>query len=165
MVTTAEFDMDTLDVFMTTMLQGDREGALAFVSRALEGGASLEAVVTGLLAPALVDLGRRWASAEIGVGESQAAAVIVRAALSRSATSSTPTERPAVAVCCPEGEAHELAAEMVAEVLRSEGWPAELLGATVPAADVRSYLDRRKPMALLVSCTTPCGLPGAARMV
>ena len=82
-----------------------------------------------------------------------------------SAPSATPTERPAVVVCCPEGEAHELAAEMVAEVLRSRGWPVDLLGATVPAADVRAYLDRRKPTALMVSCTTPCGLPGAARMV
>jgi excisionase family DNA binding protein len=165
MVTTAEFDMATVDGFMAKMLDADREGALALVSRALESGASLEAVVTGLLAPALVDLGRRWASAEIGVSESQAAAMIVRTALLRAAPSSTPTGLPAVAVCCPEGEAHELAAEMVAEVLRSRGWPPELLGATVPAADVRSYLERRKPSALMVSCTTPCGLPGAARLI
>jgi len=130
MVTTAEFDMATVDVFMAKMLDADREGALALVSRALERGASLEAVVTGLLAPALVDLERRWTAAEIGVSESQASAIIVRAALLRSAPPSTPPGRPAV-----------------------------------PAADVRSYLVRRKPMALWVSCTTPCGLAGAARIV
>jgi MerR family transcriptional regulator, light-induced transcriptional regulator len=165
MVSTTEFDLGRLDVFIAKMLDADREGALAFVAQALADGASLEGVVTGLLAPALNDLGRRWAAAEIGVSESQAAAMIVRAALLRAASPATPNERPVVVVCCPEGEAHELAAEMVAEVLRSLGWPAEMIGATVPAADVRAYLERRKPIALMVSCTTPCGLPGAARMV
>jgi methanogenic corrinoid protein MtbC1 len=165
MANTTEFDLGMTDLFIAKMLDADRDGALAFVSRSLDDGASLETVVTGLLAPALVDLGRRWAAAEIGVSESQASAMIVRAALLRAPASSPATERPVVAVCCPEGEAHELAAELVAEVLRSRGWPVDLLGATVPAADVRAYLDRRKPTALMVSCTTPCGLPGAARMV
>src|SRR6478609_3194547 len=63
MANTTEFDLGMTDLFIAKMLDADRDGALAFVSRSLDDGASLEAVVTGLLAPALVDLGRRWAAA------------------------------------------------------------------------------------------------------
>jgi excisionase family DNA binding protein len=68
-------------------------------------------------------------------------------------------------VCCPEGEDHEIPADMVCQVLRSYGWPAEQLGGEVDAAELRGYLSRRRPAALLVSCTTPCGLAGAARAI
>jgi excisionase family DNA binding protein len=54
---------------------------------------------------------------------------------------------------------------MVTEVLRSLGWPAELVGSAVPPRELSRFLARRRSAGLLLSCTTPCGLVGAARAI
>jgi len=159
------FDLSTLEAFTAQLLELDRRGALDVVEEARRAGGSLESIVTGLLAPSLVDVGRRWAAAEVGIAEAQAAAAIVRTALLRCASAEPGGERPLVAVCSPEGEPHDVPAEMVGEVLRAAGWPVDFLGTGIPASDLHDYLDRRHPSAILVSCTTPCGLPGAARVI
>jgi excisionase family DNA binding protein len=159
-----------VDAFVDELLGADRDAALARVDGHLAAGTSAEELVDGLLAPALVEVGRRWEAAETSIGESQAAERIVQAALARAAPTSTAAGRPAVrtrsgvTVCSPVGEAHELPGQMLGEVLRAHGWVTETLG-SVPARDVHEYLSRRRPAALLLSCTTPCSLPGAARAI
>jgi MerR family transcriptional regulator, light-induced transcriptional regulator len=165
MVNAVELDLATLDGFITEMSDGDKDAASALVAAAREDTVSLDTIVSGLVSPALVEAGHRWAAAEVGVSESRAAATIVRAVLGQAAPSAPPAEQGAVVVCCTEGEAHDLAAEMVAEVWRSHGWPARIIAAEMQPLDVEILLRRHRPAALLVSCTTPCGLPGAARMI
>jgi excisionase family DNA binding protein len=165
MVNVAHFDVATLEALGTHLRELDRDGALALVERALADGADLDAVIGRLLAPALVDLGRRWVTGEIGAAEAHAAASITRAALFRAGPLTAPSGKPRVAVCCPDGELHGMPAEMIAELLRAHGWPAEQIGTAVPAWELRGYLARRQPAALLLSCTTPCGFAGAARAI
>lgn len=165
MVNAAQFDLGTLHAFNAQLQQLNRDEALSVVDDAVGCGTSVEALVTGLLAPALVDVGRRWAAAEMGAAEAQAASAIARTALLRCGTQLPPTDRPPVTVVCPEGEAHQIPAEMVTEVLRSLGWPAELVESAVPPRELSRFLARRRSAGLLVSCTTPCGLVGAARAI
>ncbi|HEX3425092.1 MAG TPA: GAF domain-containing protein [Acidimicrobiales bacterium] len=155
-----------LDALITDLAQLDHSAAMALVEHARADGASVEAVVTTLLAPALAEIGRRWAAAEIGAAEALAAAAIARQALPRSPAPhlSIPTQH-GVAVCCPPGEHHEIPAEMVTELLRAEGCPAQHLGAGINPRHLPGYLNRQRPAALIISCTTPCGLPGAARSI
>jgi excisionase family DNA binding protein len=40
-----------------------------------------------------------------------------------------------------------------------------MVGATISSSDLSIFLNRKRPTALVVNCTTPCGLPGAARMI
>jgi len=140
----------TFEAFTTHLQNLDQEDALSLVEEALDHGDSLESVVTGLLAPALVELGRRWVVGELGGAEVRAAAALTRSALLRAGPARVP-EGPAgqvrapVVVCCPEGEDHEIPADMVCQVLRSYGWPAEQLGGEVEAAELRGYLTRRRP--------------------
>jgi excisionase family DNA binding protein len=155
----------TLEELVARLGRVDRDGALAAVDRAVAAGATLDEIVTGLLAPAQVDMGRRWAEGELGAADAQAVAAIVRVALARAAPPANPTDHQPVVVACPEGEHHELPAEMVTELLRARGWPATLIAGAVPAADLRRYLRSHRPAALLLSCTTARGLPGAARVI
>jgi excisionase family DNA binding protein len=143
----------------------DHSAALALVDRARADGASIEGIVTGLLAPALVELGRRWAAGEVGAAEALAAAAIARAAIPRAPAPVGYEGQRSVAVCCPPGEHHEIPAEMVTELLRAEGCLAQHLGAGVTPKHLPGFLSRQRPAALLISCTSPCGLPGAARSI
>ncbi|MGH9124967.1 MAG: B12-binding domain-containing protein [Acidimicrobiales bacterium] len=158
-----QVDLEALTHHLTRLDQG---AALALVEEARAGGASVDAVVTGLLAPALVEIGRRWAVGEVGAAEALAASAIARQALPRTPAPhiSEPQEH-SVAVCCPPGEHHEIPAEMVTELLRAEGSAAQHIGAGISPRHLPGYLSRQRPAALLISCTTPCGLPGAARSI
>jgi excisionase family DNA binding protein len=164
-VNAARFDVGTLHAFNAQVQQLNRDEALSLVDEAVSCGASTEAVVTGLLAPALVDVGRRWAAAELGAAEAQVASTIARTALLRCPSRTPSRDRPRVIVGCPEGEQHQIAAEMVTELLRAYGWPAELVGRGVPPKELGRFLARRRPVGLLLSCTTPSGLVGAARAI
>ncbi len=147
------------------LAQLDRDGAVALVERSRAQGATVEELILDLLTPALVEVGRRWAAGEAGAATAQAAAGIVRTLLPRCPLPEAPAGRLPVAVCAPDDELHDLPGEMVTELLRAAGWPAQFIGTGVTARQLPSFLASRRPSALLLSCSTPCGLPGAARAI
>jgi excisionase family DNA binding protein len=157
--------MATLEELTNHLGRLDHGAALALVERVQADGMSVAGLVTGLLAPALVEVGRRWASGEVGAAEALAAAAIVRGAIPRTPMPPGLSNHRTVAVCCPPGEHHEIPAEMITELLRAEGCSAQHIGAGVTPKHLPGFLSRQRPAALLVSCTTPCGLPGAARSI
>ena len=157
--------MMTLEELTNHLGRLDHGAALALVERVQAEGMAVAGLVTGLLAPALVEVGRRWASGEVGAAEALAAAAIVRGAIPRTPMPPGLPNHRTVAVCCPPGEHHEIPAEMITELLRAEGCSAQHIGAGVTPKHLPGFLSRQRPAALLVSCTTPCGLPGAARSI
>lgn len=163
-MTQAGPDLAALDALAAQLDHLDRDGALALVTQMKAKGASVTELIADVLAPALTDVGRRWEGGVIGAGEALAEAGIIRAALPRS-TAPTSSDRRMVAVCCPQGEGHEIAAEMLTEVLRASGWPAIHIGAGITAKQLPGFLGKQSPAALVVSCTTSVGLPGAARII
>ncbi|MDQ1426773.1 MAG: hypothetical protein QOK39_249 [Acidimicrobiaceae bacterium] len=124
-------------------------------------------VITGLLAPALVEVGRQWAAGEAGAAEAMAASAIVRSCIPRSAvpTSQSPANGRLVAVCCPPGEDHEIPGEMVAELLRQQGWSALNMGSGLTPQQLPRFLADQRPAAVLVSATTAAALAGTAQII
>ncbi len=158
-------NLANLEAFTAHLARLDHSAAMSLVDRSRGGGSSMEDIIAGLLAPALVEVGRRWAAGEVGAAEALAAAAIARAAIPRAPVLAAGSEHRSVAVCCPPGEHHEIPAEMLTELLRAEGCPAQHIGAGVTPKHLPGFLSRQRPAALLMSCTTPCGLPGAARSI
>jgi excisionase family DNA binding protein len=158
-------DPAALESMVLHLDQLDRDAALALAGRLRQDGALVDGLITGLLAPALIEVGRRWASGEVGAAEARAAALIAQAATPRASLPTGATIDHPVAVCCPHGEQHEIPAELVTELLRAEGWPALYIGAGVTAKHLPGFFAKRRPAALLVSCTTSGGLAGAARLI
>ncbi len=165
MVVPVRSNLMDLEALTTHLSRLDHAAALALVERSRADGASLEAIVSGLLSPALIEVGRRWAANEIGAAEALAASAIARAVIPRAAMPSNHAGRGSVAVCCPPGEHHEIPSEMLTEQLRAAGVPAHHLGAGVTPKHLPGYITSQRPSALLISCTSPCGLPGAARSI
>jgi excisionase family DNA binding protein len=145
----------------------DREGAMTVVDEGCRERRSSAAAITGLLAPALVEVGRQWAAGETGAAEAMAAAAIVRSCIPCSAVPATQAfaRRRMVAVCCPPGELHDIPGEMVAELLRQHGWAALSMGSGLTPEQLPRFLADQRPAALLVSATTACALPGTAQVI
>jgi len=119
-------------------------------------------VITDLLGAAQIEVGRRWQANEWDVGREYAATSItdyVLAAVSRRWPVDT-RAGPQIVVLCAEGESHALPARMQVELLRLHGWPVTMLGASLPAEYLESYLRRHRVLAAAVSCTLARSLPG-----
>jgi methanogenic corrinoid protein MtbC1 len=161
----ADLLIDTRDRLVELALQGDTSGARALVSR-VANVESMSDVIEVVFAGAQIEVGERWQNNQCSVVDEHLATSVVRSALETvlSITRWRGEKRGSVAVSCAEGDWHSLAARLQAEKLISHGWSVRFLGASSPGDQVQSYLARNNPSALVITCTTPLALSGAARL-
>ena len=152
--------------FVELLEQADQPGALGLVTGLAEQGATPEAVVLEVLAPAQREVGRRWEDGRWSVAQEHAATALTDIALGLLALEAEPSRdgRHAV-VACVEGEWHAMPARMAAEVLRLRGWHVTFLGGSVPADDLARYIAGERPDVVGLSCSMPMSLKGAARSI
>ena len=123
------------------LLAGDGPGGWAIVEQALASGAAPPDLYLQLLAPALREIGDRWAAGRTSIDEEhRATSVAVRIVGRLAPQFARPgrTRRGAVLLGGAPGDPHQLPVAMVADVLRSEGLVVVDLGADVPT---QSLLD------------------------
>ena len=97
--------------------------------------ASLAESLLGVLAPALVEVGERWACGDVSVAQEHLASATVRAALHRLLSDQRADVRGTAVLACAPGERHDIGLLMLAVLLRSDGWQVAYLGADTPFAD------------------------------
>ncbi|HEX9991712.1 MAG TPA: cobalamin-dependent protein [Acidimicrobiales bacterium] len=122
--------------FESRLLAGDAASAWSVVESALAGGADLAEVYLGVMTPALVCIGERWASGEIDVAAEHRASVIVDGIIGRLAPrfSRRGRTRGTVVIGAVAGERHSIPVAFVADVVRVAGFAVVNLGADVPTA-------------------------------
>ena len=153
--------------FWPTLVAGDVQAGRALVIEQLNAGVPGSALITGLLVPAQRSAGLRWQAAQWTVADEHAATSVVDAALATIEHSRAFPASDAVAwlAVCAETEWHTLPARFAMQLAREGGANVRFLGASVPADHLREYLARQQPEGLLLSCTTPSALAGAARSI
>ena len=160
-ITTAEVER-----FVDHLARRDRRSAVRQALGLSEAGSSVQDLVLGLLVPAQVEVGRRWAANRWSVADEHAATAITDAVLAAvSWRIEAAEDQGHVVVTCAEGEWHSLPARMVAEVLRVHGWLVTFLGASTPANHLRRFVDEVGAVGVVVSCSVPIFLSGALRSI
>jgi excisionase family DNA binding protein len=146
------------------LLAGDERGAWSIVEAALAAGASVEAVLLDIVAPALRSIGERWASGEIDVALEHRASGVTQRLLGRLSpqVARRGRTRGTVVLGAPAGEAHGLVTSIVADVVRCSGWEVSDLGADVPASSFAIAADSADVVAVGVSVTRDECLASAA---
>jgi len=153
------------DAFLELALAGERRQAVGLTLDLLDEGFSLPAVLDSVVGVAQREMGRRWQHAEVSVADEHLVTGISQAALTAiSANDHRQAAMGTVVVACAEGDWHALPSQMFAESLRAAGQGVLHLGASVPAADVAMLLERRRPEALLVTCSLPLSYLGVASL-
>jgi DNA-binding transcriptional MerR regulator len=102
----------------------------------LFGALTVEAVIRDVLMPYLHELGDRWESGEVTVGQEHFASNLIRSRLAALATGWGSGRGPRALLACPPGELHDIALLSFGLVLRRAGWRVVYLGADSPMADV-----------------------------
>ena len=107
-----------------------------------------------VLAPALVEVGERWARGDVSVAQEHLASSTVRAALQKLLSDQRADVRGTAVLACAPGERHEIGLLMLAVLLRSDGWQVAYLGADTPYADAVRLADDLDAAALCLSATS-----------
>ena len=91
-----------------------------------------EAIRSALL-PAMHEIGARWKAGSCDIGHEHFATEVVRAWLSRRASSfPVSTRRPPIVLACGPRDLHTIGLEAFAVLLASRAWPTRILGAMTP---------------------------------
>ena len=115
--------------------------------------APVERAFADVLAPALIEVGEKWASGGLTVAQEHLASGAVRAALQRLLVDMRGNVRGLAVLACAPGERHEVGLLMLAVLLRADGWQVAYLGADVPVADAVGLAVRVDADALCFSAT------------
>ncbi len=135
------------------LVEGDDAGIWTFVESALASAMPAQAVLQDLLIPAMQSIGSRWESGSLTVLEEHRASSAMTVVLSRLGPhiGRIEQDRGSVIVGTPAFDTHALAATMLADLLRTHGFPVIELGAATPPASFSEQVGTSKPVAVVVS--------------
>src|SRR5687768_9276940 len=152
--------------YVEALVSGDGERADALVAEAQRRGWSTEQIYLHVLAPAQAEIGARWQARRLSVADEHLATEITLGQMERlrGRLVPPPTMTGHAIVACVQGEAHSIAARMVADFLLIAGWSVDSLGPSTPTAALVDLAARRRPDVVALSVPQAGRLPavGAA---
>ena len=143
------------DRLFDLLMDGRSTDVSAMVNRIVADGAPAGDVYVHLLAPAMHRIGEEWAAGRISIAEEHRASAIVHTLLARLGElfrRRGPKAGTAVTLT-PPGDRHALGVAMAADFLRGARFEVHHLGADVPLADVRTFLEAVPCDLVVVSIT------------
>ena len=158
--------------FDACLADAHEDAARELVTGLMAHGVSAEDVLLGLVAPAQVKVGEKWASGEWTVAREHAATQVSRRTVDAVAaivgTTGAPVDSRSqahVLVACSDGEWHVLPSHILAEVLRLRGFSVRALGGHVSPDELIADVHQNGPDVVAISCTLPWNLPLAHRQI
>lgn len=154
-----------VDDFLAHVERGETRRAVGGVLSLFDSGLSCLEIVSEVLAPVQVEVGRRWARAEWSIADEHLATAVVDDVLGALAARLGPDGPRTLALFSAEGEWHATPLRMGALVLREQGWRVRLLGASTPPDHLATALRHLGADVAAVHCALPTNLPGVPGVV
>jgi excisionase family DNA binding protein len=144
-----------VDALLAALVEGTGEGARDLLTRLVENGADPIEVCERVIAPALREIGDRWARGEASVADEHRATAVIETTLGRLApTFSRPGRRRGVAVVTTaRGNRHTVPAAMVASALRADRFVVHYVGGDLPTPDLVDLAVREEARVAAISCS------------
>ncbi len=142
--------------FLELAIAGEYERARQVVFEADRLGQSPAATFGAVLKPALYEVGDRWESGQLSVGQEKEISALTRDVIAELTLRHERLDDPrgrVIAACVP-GERHELGMRMLSGVLQEQGVVVFDLGPSVDSEFLIERVRERQPDAILLSATT-----------
>ena len=148
--------------YLVHLLERHQSKSVDVLLDAVRSGRSVAEVYESVIAPALAEVGRLWHINEATVADehyvttaTQNAMAVLRMKLPRA----TPNGKRALAASIG-GDLHDVGIRMVADLLESEGWQVDCLGANMPTGDLveHSVDEMGRPQFNLFALSASTGL-------
>jgi methanogenic corrinoid protein MtbC1 len=122
---------------------------------------AIETVLSQLVLAYLRELGERWASGNVSVGQEHFASQILRGRLLGLARGWDRGSGPRAVLACAPGEQHDLGLIVCGLALRDRGWRITYLGQDTPLDTLAETARSLKPQAIVISTAAPELLAGS----
>ena len=158
---------ETQSLYLGAILKGQRPAAANIALEALRQGHSVADIYADVLQESLYEVGRKWATNQITVAEEHMATAITQYTISQLYARSKPAgiRRGNLVITGVHHEMHQIGANMVADVLESDGWDVRFLGTNVPHTGILQAIADHKADVLGISATMLFNLPHAIKLV
>ena len=154
--------------YVEALVDGD-PAAAARILEAAADGADVRSLYLHVLQPALYEIGRRWADAEISIAQEHLATAMTQSLMARLAerlgTDLAGRRGRKALVACAEGELHVLGVRMVADFLDADGWDVLFVGELSPASSVAELAASHRVDVVALSAALSARLPEVATAV
>jgi methanogenic corrinoid protein MtbC1 len=154
--------------YLRQLLERHQSRAVEVLLDAVRSGRSVAEVYETVITPALGEVGRMWHLGEATVADEHYVTMATQNALSvlRSKLPQVrPNGRRALAASVG-GDLHDLGIRMVADLLESEGWQVDCLGANMPTGDLVEHavdeMGRQQFQLIALSASTGLAVRGVA---
>lgn len=114
--------------------------------------------ISGVVLPALVEIGRRWETDQIGVGQEHFASHLIERRLLAMAKGWETGRGPLALLACPSGERHTLGLVCFGLALADRGWRIAYLGADTPVDQILRMSASISPAAVVLCALDPLHL-------
>jgi DNA-binding transcriptional MerR regulator len=135
----------------------DEPAAQAVLDRLLSD-LSLTGALRDVVVPYLTELGERWESGTVNVGQEHFASNVIRGRLAGLARGWGNGHGPRAVLACPPGELHDLALMVFGIVLNRNGWHIDYLGMNTPVEELARTVGARRPDLVVLAATMPGNL-------
>jgi methanogenic corrinoid protein MtbC1 len=119
-----------------------------------------------ILTPVMYDIGKKWASNKISVADehvcSNVAHSLVKIILDRNMTHSS---KKKIVICTPDGEQHNLGADVLESYMRCKGFKVYNLSPSEPHESVVKFIEKVKPDMVFLSITLTDNIRPGQRLV
>lgn len=136
------------------LLAMDETGANATIDRAISTY-STTTLLSGVLMPAMREIGEAWVEGEASVAQEHFASNLVRGRLAGLGRGWGAGSGPLALLACPSGEQHELGLLGFGVALRERGWRIAYIGPDTPAANIDEAASRLGAVVIVVALTAP----------
>jgi len=119
-----------------------------------------------ILTPVMYQVGDMWAKGQIGIADEHVASNIANTLVKMlNSKNSGAQAKKKIVICVPEGEEHNLGANMLEAYFASLGHHVYNLTPSEPHDSIAQFIESAKPDSVLVSVTLPDSLKPAQRLV
>lgn len=157
----------TQSLFLQAILKSQRNAAVTIVSEAFHEGHPVLDIYVQVLQESLYQVGQLWESNQITVAEEHMATAISQYVLAQTyARLPAPTARRGnMVITGVAGELHQVGANMVADVLDSQGYEVRFLGTNMPNNGILQEIERHGAAIVGISTTMVFNIPQVIQLI
>lgn len=155
------------DMFVQTILKGDRRAALTVANEALRDGVGIQDLYADVFQASLIQVGRLWETNAITVAQEHMATAVTQYVMAQVFDRIVPPKdiRGTAVLTGVPGELHQIGAMMIADMLEANGYRVQFLGSNIPIPAIVTAIKDARPDVLGISVTMLFNLQHASRLI
>jgi MerR family transcriptional regulator, light-induced transcriptional regulator len=164
-------DTERARAYLRHLLERHQSRAVDVLLDAVHSGRSVAEVYEAVIKPALGEIGRMWHLGEATVADEHYVTVATQNALSviRAKLPQAPRNGKRALAASVGGDLHDIGIRMVADLLESDGWQVDCLGANMPTSDLVEHtvdeVGRQQFDLIALSASTGLAVRGIASAI